>query len=430
MKNSNLVTKVLQGVMDSLENSSINCPNCKTHFPFKKDLLEPGQFLQLEKDINQEFMEQAESLVKERAELENKIKETESLIENAALEKLKSMEKGLYENIRKEVSSEMEVTKEAAEKANQELEIKRRAELELRKQINILETEKKKAKTEAEIDFEVKRKELEEQAVKEASENYEKMLAIKDKQLDDLRKQSEDMRRKATTVSQQLQGEVLELTLEENLKTNFPDDLITEVKKGKAGADVLQTVHTPSGIKAGVISHESKDVKVFKNDFIVKLKKDVRDNGHDIGVISTTVFPSDVNSPIAFYEGVWICSPEMVVPLITALRIQLIRIHQTKALVANNGEKARVIYDYLISPQFAQQITSILENHSQMMDDLEKEKTLLTRNWKKRETGLGLVRDSVLNVIGTIQMMVGKGDLHIPILDSEVDLIEEHQSVN
>lgn len=65
-----------------------------------------------------------------------------------------------------------------------------------------------------------------------------------------------------------------------------------------------------------------------------------------------------------------------------------------------------------------------------MIDDLDSEKKLLTRNWKKRETGLGLVRDSVLNVIGTIQMMVGKGDLHIQILDSEVDLLEGQPSVN
>ena len=195
-------------------------------------------------------------------------------------------------------------------------------------------------------------------------------------------------------------------------------------------ADVLQTVHTPSGIKAGVISHESKDVKHFKNEFIVKLKKDVRDNGHDIGVISTTVFPTGVKGPIAFHDGVWICEPGMVVPLVTALRVQLIGIHQVKALMANKGDKATNIYDYLISPQFAQQITSILETHVQMTSDLESEKRLLMKNWRKREVGLGLVRDSVVNVIGTIQAMVGNGELSIPMVDEEVELLEEQPSAN
>ena len=47
------------------------------------------------------------------------------------------------------------------------------------------------------------------------------------------------------------------------------------------------------------------------------------------------------------------------------------------------------------------------------------------KNWRKREVGLGLVRDSVVNVIGTIQAMVGNGELSIPMVDEEVVLIEE-----
>ena len=95
--------------------------------------------------------------------------------------------------------------------------------------------------------------------------------------------------------------------------------------------------------------------------------------------------------------------------------------------MANKGDNAKVIYDYLISPQFAQQITSILEVHAHMNSDLESEKKLLTRNWKKREVGLGLVRDSVVNVIGTIQMMWGKADFNIPMIDSAESLIEDLQ---
>lgn len=98
--------------------------------------------------------------------------------------------------------------------------------------------------------------------------------------------------------------------------------------------------------------------------------------------------------------------------------------------MANNGDKAKIIYEYLISPQFAQQITAIMENHAVLLEDLDAEKRVITRNWKRRETGLGLVRDSVINVIGTIQMMVGKGDLHIPLIDSDLDLIEEQPSAN
>jgi hypothetical protein len=75
-------------------------------------------------------------------------------------------------------------------------------------------------------------------------------------------------------------------------------------------------------------------------------------------------------------------------------------------------------------------VTSILETHVQMTSDLESEKRLLMKNWRKREVGLGLVMDRAVNVIGTIQMMVGKGDLYIPLIDSEVELIEELHSAN
>ncbi len=77
--------------------------------------------------------------------------------------------------------------------------------------------------------------------------------------------------------------------------------------------------------------------------------------------------------------------------------------------MANNGDNAKIIYEYLISPQFDQQMTSIMENQAVLLEDLDAEKRVITRNWKRRETGLGLVRDSVINVIGTRRMMVVTG---------------------
>ena len=54
-----------------------------------------------------------------------------------------------------------------------------------------------------------------------------------------------------------------------------------------------------------------------------------------------------------------------------------------------------------------------------MTSDLESEKRLLMKNWRKREVGLGLVRDSVVNVIGTIKAI----ELSIPTVDGVVPLL-------
>jgi hypothetical protein len=75
----------------------------------------------------------------------------------------------------------------------------------------------------------------------------------------------------------------------------------------------------------------------------------------------------------------------------------------------NPTDRTKELETYLVN-----KATNILETHVQMTRDLESEKRLLIKNWRKREVGLSLVRDSVVNVIGTIQIMVGKGGSSYP----------------
>ena len=67
-------------------------------------------------------------------------------------------------------------------------------------------------------------------------------LLEKEKQLADALKVNEELKRKLQQGSQQTQGEVLELALENTLKTQFPHDEISAVGKGVRGADILQKV--------------------------------------------------------------------------------------------------------------------------------------------------------------------------------------------
>lgn len=63
--------------------------------------------------------------------------------------------------------------------------------------------------------------------------------------------------------SQQIQGEVLELALEDGLRRAFPLDVIDEVKKGQRGGDVLRRVMTRLSQPAGVVLWETKRAKDF-----------------------------------------------------------------------------------------------------------------------------------------------------------------------
>ncbi|QQS44189.1 DUF2130 domain-containing protein [Candidatus Roizmanbacteria bacterium] len=72
-----------------------------------------------------------------------------------------------------------------------------------------------------------------------------------DKKLSDVLKANEELRRKLEQGSQQMQGEILELALEELLQKEFPFDEIKEVPKGVNGADIIQIVRNRAGKSAG-----------------------------------------------------------------------------------------------------------------------------------------------------------------------------------
>jgi len=75
---------------------------------------------------------------------------------------------------------------------------------------------------------------------KKATEEQRYIIAQLQKQLTDATKAKDDLARKLEQGSQQTQGEVFELELEELLKIEFPCDEILPVPKGVNGADIIQ----------------------------------------------------------------------------------------------------------------------------------------------------------------------------------------------
>jgi hypothetical protein len=83
----------------------------------------------------------------------------------------------------------------------------------------------------------------------------------KDEQIASMQKQIEELRRKSQQGSQQLQGEVQELELEELLRAKFPRDTIEPVPKGEFGGDILHSVMGPTNQYCGTILWECKLLK-------------------------------------------------------------------------------------------------------------------------------------------------------------------------
>lgn len=227
------------------------------------------------------------------------------------------------------------------------------------------------------------------------------------KKLDDARAELEETRNKLTQGSQQLQGEVLELAIEEGLARAFPLDTIEEVRKGVRGGDVIQRIVTRGGQAAGVILWESKRAKDYSAQWLAKLKDDMRSAGADMGVLVT--MPSAVprewppGQQFALVDGVYVVVWSVALQLAEVLRTALLEVSQQRLFSAGKNEKMEAIYDYVTSPQFAQKVRAVYEVFNRMREELESEKNQALQRWARREKQLQGGMSSLLGIGGEIQ---------------------------
>ena len=259
---------------------------------------------------------------------------------------------------------------------------------------------------------------------KDKSELREKELL---KQIEDQKKLTEEMKRKQEQGSMQLQGEVLELAIEEYLASHFPLDMIDEIKKGANGADCLQIVNTREHQNCGTIYYESKRTKSFQPAWIEKFKNDIRDKKANIGVLVTEVLPIGMER-MGLMEGIWICTFDEFKGLCNVLRQSIIQLNQAVETQENKGDKMEMLYSFLTSNEFRLQIEGIVEGFSQMQSDLIKEKNSMQRIWKQREKQIDKVVNNTINMYGSIRGIAGNAVQPVKLLeiDSEIELLEEN----
>jgi hypothetical protein len=291
---------------------------------------------------------------------------------------------------------------------NLKLEEARDAELKIRQEKLKLEDEKKSFELDKQRQIDEERNKIRQQTLSEASDAHRLKDMEKDKMIGDLKKSLEDAQIKANQGSQQLQGEVLELDLEDYLKNAFPLDEINPVGKGVRGADIGQIVRTSLGTVCGVILWESKRTKAWVDDWATKLKDDLRASKANIPVIVTTVLPKGIKSGFGFYEGVWVTEPLYIQPLAEILRKNLIDVAREKHNGKDRGTKADMIYSYLTSDAFVQQIQNIIEVHQNMQNQIQKERAAYEKLWKEREAQVERILISTAGIYGSIQGVAGQ----------------------
>lgn len=262
-------------------------------------------------------------------------------------------------------------------------------------------------------------------AKQEAEEGLRFKVMEKEQTILAMQKQIEELKRKSEQGSQQLQGEVQELELENLLRSKFLTDAIEPVAKGEYGGDILHRVHGAFGQACGTILWESKRTKNWSDGWLTKLREDQRAAKAEIAVIVSQALPKDVET-FVLIDGIWITHPRAALPVAMMLRHTLLEV--TSARLSSEGQqtKMELVYQYLTGPKFRQRVEGIVEAFSTMREDLDKEKTAISKQWAKREKQIERVMQSTVGMYGDLQGIAGKTlqeieGLSFPALTDESD---------
>ena len=398
----------------------ISCPKCKAEIKLTESLAAP-----LIESTRREFEKQLEQKDADIAKRETSLRDREEALSKAK----ETIDDQVAEKLRQERAK---IAAEEAKKAKLALgndldqktkEITELQEILKQRDVKLAEAQKAQAalirkqrelddaKREMDLTIEKKIQEglttVREQARKEAEEQLKLKVMEKEQTIASMQRQIEELKRKAEQGSQQLQGEVQELALEELLSTKFPRDIIEPVPKGEHGGDILQRVSGPFGKTCGTILWESKRTKNWSDSWLGKLREDQRAAKAEIAVIVSQTLPKGVET-FELIDGVWVTHPRAALPVAMTLRNTLIEVACARQAGEGQQTKMEMVYQYLTSPRFRQRVQAIVEAFSSMHEDLEKEKRAITKQWAKREEQIHRVMHATVGMYGDLQGIAGK----------------------
>jgi hypothetical protein len=426
---------------------TIVCPNCKTKIKLTESLAAPliettrKQFEQqlAQKDGDIALREQA-MREKEKQLVETKNKLDEQVAEQVAVQLKIDRTRITAEEAKKakeasaldleQKTQELSVLQEVLKQRNEKLAEAQKAQAELIKK----ERELDDAKRELELTVEKRVQEsldvTRQQAKKEAEDEQKLKVMEKEHTISAMQKQIEELKRRAEQGSQQLQGEVQELELENLLRGKFPFDLIDPVPKGDFGGDVLHRVISSGGQSSGTILWESKRTKNWSDTWLTKLREDQRTAKAEIAVIVSQILPKGVDN-FDMVEGVWVTHPRVALPVALILRQSLLELALARQSSEGQQTKTEMVYQYLTGSRFRQRVEAIVEAFSTMQDDLDKERKVIMKQWAKRQEQIERVMGATVGMYGDLQGIAGKSlqeieGLELSMLESD-DVYKESE---
>lgn len=346
---------------------TIICPHCKKEVKISQALIH-----QLSKQVRIEEQEKAKAQMEKTIALERMATE-KKLREELQIESLKK-EKEILEGKKREKELQEKLIKEQAEKE--------KIEVRIREEVN--------KKAEEEQRLKLKEKDLQIEQIKKAN--------------DDIRRANEDLKRKLEQGSQQIQGEALELDLEEKLKLTFPKDEFLPIPKGVEGGDIWQKINY-LGRNVGSILWETKRTKAWSNGWTTKLKNDAGKISASEAIIVSIVLPNSI-ATFDRKDGVWITTYEHAINICRYVRFLITTVTTVKSSASQTEEEWGKVRDYMMSDSFKHRMQAHFDGVKALKESLEAEKRATTLRWKKQESQIDKLDTNSINFYGELKNIV------------------------
>ncbi|MFM9926731.1 DUF2130 domain-containing protein [Variovorax sp. H27-G14] len=423
---------------------TINCPSCKIEIRLTESLAAP-----LLAATRQQFEEQLSKKDEDIAKREQGVREKEKQVAEAK----RSLDEQVADQVAATLKTERQrVAAEESKKAKlasaAELDAKARevsdlqavllsreeklaeaqnAQAELIKRQRALDDEKRELDLTVEKRVQVGLDEVRVLARREAEDGLKLKVMEKDQTIASMQQKIEELKQKAEQGSQQLQGEVQELDLENLLRAKFPYDSIEPVAKGEFGGDALHRVVTPTGQQCGSILWESKRTRNWSDGWLVKLREDQRSAKAEVSVLVSQALPKGIEA-FDVIDGVWVTSPRAALPVATILRHSLMQVTMARQVTEGQQTKTEMVYEYLTGPRFRHRVEAIVEAFSAMQTDLDKERKAIIKQWAKREEQIERVMTATVGMYGDLQGIAGQSLEEIKGLEFEALALDDSSS--
>lgn len=382
--------------------NTINCPHCQKQISVDEVLKH-----QIEASMKLEYEQKSKA---EADEIRRKAKEWQEKKEKEFEEEQKANQGKLEERIKKQLLEQSEQEQKLLKEEVEDAKIRNKKLTDqladMMREIRKIREEKDNASLEMEKKLIEAQEQIRLKAEKEVMEKTHLDIKAKDEVIESLKRSLEDAQRKASQGSQQLQGEVQELELEELLRREFPFDEITPVPKGVTGADTMQKVRDQNGRICGVIIWESKRTKSWEEGWVIKLKSDMRAAKSDLAILISNHLPKDINN-FGPKDGIYVTNYENFLAIAKVMRLKIIEVCYAK--LASEGVKGQkdILWSYVTGNEFKQRVEAIIETFSALKTGIDAEKKYFTKKWARDEKLIDTVVNQTIGMHGDLQGLMG-----------------------